>query len=504
MEKLYSGNAMPAGAADVNGALKELRAGCDRLMLVVLTLGAAVSLILGHEYGQMGLAGLASSCLVLSGAMTYRLLPGSVLSRYVLTTLAMATVALHIQLSLGDVQYHFGVFVTLAFLLAYQDWRVIVYGAGLAAVHHILFDRLQLAGAPVYCLSTPDFSRILQHAGFVVAQTAVEVYIARGMLRQTRQGLELNSIVTSMGNDGRIDLSMRHDDIHTPVARQLQRTVDKMAKALEQMQLAAHSVMRTADEIARDGSELRQRTDAAAEHLSVTSSSVGHLAQSTTGAAEAARQTTELADSVLLEAQKASQEMSRMEDTMQAIRKTIDDVCSLVVTIDSIAFQTNLLALNAAVEAAHAGEQGKGFAVVAAEVRALAQRASNAAGDIRALTAQSSHQIDSGVTIAGTAGATMSNFISRIGEVAQTMQGLALEARQSASQIDPVNRAVSELDMATQHNARLVDQSVQAAQSLNHQATLLRQAIEVFQAEDARTTPATMELTTQKPALSLL
>src|SRR5690606_15721798 len=206
---LHPENAMLAGSGDVNAALGKLRAGCDRLMLVVLALGAVVSLLIGNGYGQLELAGMASFCLVLSGAVVYRLSPGSVLSRYVLTTLVIATVALHIQLSLGDVQYHFGVFVTLAFLMAYQDWRVIVYGAGLVAVHHILFDRLQLAGAPVYCLSAPDFSRILQHAGFVVMQTAIEVYIAVGMLRQTRQGLELRAIVTSMGDEGRIVLTAR-------------------------------------------------------------------------------------------------------------------------------------------------------------------------------------------------------------------------------------------------------------------------------------------------------
>jgi methyl-accepting chemotaxis protein len=82
-----------------------------------------------------------------------------------------------------------------------------------------------------------------------------------------------------------------------------------------------------------------------------------------------------------------------VEDTNRALTDVLDKIGQIVGSIDGIASQTNLLALNATIEAARAGEAGRGFAVVATEVRDLAGRSTQAAGQIGSLVAESRERI---------------------------------------------------------------------------------------------------------------
>ncbi len=457
----------------------------DRLILGALVVSGLIALAIGVHYAQIATALLVGGAILGLGAAAGLLAGGSLMSRLVLSACLMAMTALHIQLGRGTLEFHFGVFTTLGMVLVYRDWRPIMAAAGLIAVHHVLFDRLQAAGAGVYCLATADFTRVVAHAGYVVVQTSFEVYVAILMRRSADAGDEVATIVGHMGSGDALALDVDRVPVQTPLGRALRGAVLRLNAAMVAVNQSAGSIALASGEVASGSTDLSQRTEHAASNLQQTASAMAELTTTVRQSADAAATADQLAQSAVQAVQRGGAVVQQVVANMGDISSSSRRIADIIGTIDGIAFQTNILALNAAVEAARAGEQGRGFAVVASEVRSLAQRSAAAAREIKALIGASVDKVESGSALVQQAGGMMDDIVVGIRRVSDVIGEISATTQAQRSGIDQVNTSVHQLDGMTQQNAALVEQSAAAADSLNDQAAQLARVIASFRLSSA-------------------
>ncbi|MEM5431016.1 methyl-accepting chemotaxis protein [Cupriavidus oxalaticus] len=264
------------------------------------------------------------------------------------------------------------------------------------------------------------------------------------------------------------------------IARAFNTFADKLVHVMRQIRDASESVHVAASEIAEGNADLSRRTGSAAASLEQTAASMEEIT-ATVGQSEAsARQADETAVQAQQVAADGGTAISNAIETMNDIERAAVKVCDIIGVIEGIAFQTNILALNAAVEAARAGEQGRGFAVVAGEVRALAQRSSQAAKEIKTLIESTVSSVSTGSGQVRLSGDTMNEIVGNVGRVTQIISEITQAAREQTRGIQEVNLAVTHLDQMVQQNAALVEESTAAAAALQGQAATLASVVRTF------------------------
>jgi methyl-accepting chemotaxis protein len=264
----------------------------------------------------------------------------------------------------------------------------------------------------------------------------------------------------------------------------LRAELNQMRKKLRTMLVEVGNTVQTvnsaSDEIARGNSDLSSRTESQASALQQTASSMDQLAETVRSNASHAQ---EASNVVALSSEVAGRGAKIMHDVvarMAEINASSGKIGDIVSVIDGIAFQTNILALNAAVEAARAGEHGRGFAVVASEVRALAQRSSGAAREIKTLINDSTQKVDAGSKLVGEAGTTMQDILDSVNKVSGLMHDIARAGQAQSAGIGEVHQAIAQIDTVTQQNASLVEEVAAAAHSLKDQSARMSVALGSF------------------------
>ena len=161
------------------------------------------------------------------------------------------------------------------------------------------------------------------------------------------------------------------------------------------------------------------------------------------------------------------------------IAATAEQISSAAALSDELAFQTSLLALNAGVEAARCGESGRGIAV-AQELRALSQRATQAAKSSGALVAKLVAEATRGANSLEGAEGEWKRFSERAAELELSLKEIA----HSLANRKPIEeRAAEALDALERQRALGAGASEQISQTRVRQAALvqsLSQLIERF------------------------
>jgi len=452
----------------------------DSTLLIAIGISAAISVILGGQFIEGRTAVVATLALLAVTGLGYATARGSLASRLILSFVMVSFITLHIHLSRGMPEFHFGVFMLLALLLVYRDWRPIVMAAGLFIAYQFGVNAFQARGWPVFCLEQPSNWRVLLHALMIAAQAFAEVVLARNMARMAAEGEELSRLVENVNQGSAIQLDVSAVPIHTQAGMALKSTLQKMESVVALLRGGAARVNEACSEIASGNQDLSQRTEETAANLqraSTSMSGLGHTARKSEADASQANQLAQAASAVATE---GGEVITEVIETMKGIAESSTKIADIIGMIDGIAFQTNILALNAAVEAARAGEQGRGFAVVAAEVRTLASRSAGSAKEIRQLVGESVERAAHGSSLMGRADSTMRQIVQSVQHVTEIMGELSDSSRQQASGVLEMGEVMSQMDQATQQNAAMVEQMSAAAGSLKAQADELVQTVSVF------------------------
>lgn len=169
----------------------------------------------------------------------------------------------------------------------------------------------------------------------------------------------------------------------------LQGMVGRIKQATDGLASSSEELSATAMALEKGSEDQNSRIDQSAAAMTQMSQTTAEVATNSTETSDAARLMHQIATQGREAMHHTVGELSRFAASVQesatmveALGKQSEEIDNVVEFIKDIADQTNLLALNAAIEAARAGEQGRGFAVVADNVRQLAERTTEATGDI--------------------------------------------------------------------------------------------------------------------------
>ncbi|MGZ5027474.1 MAG: methyl-accepting chemotaxis protein [Methylobacter sp.] len=190
---------------DQEDLLKPIRTRIDDVMMATLAIVFLITVVVGFVYDRMAFILIVGVPAIVIPFFLRRSMPGTLISRLAIASAFVIQVAIQIQVSHGLMEMHLGLFAVVAFLLAYRDWRPIVFSAVLVAIHHLVCNFLQAEQLGVWIFRNgPDFGLVLLHIAYLIFESAVLIVLA---VQLRAEGIESATIAFLANRIAQGDLS---------------------------------------------------------------------------------------------------------------------------------------------------------------------------------------------------------------------------------------------------------------------------------------------------------
>lgn len=478
----------------MNWSLADIRRGVARALIgLAFAHVPLVALSIWLRAGDSLLPAASAFLMAAAALLLYARFGAALITRLAIAVVLIGQVSMLVYSFAGhpwQPDMHMYYFAVLALLAGFCDWRPIVLGAGLTALHHLVLQYV-LPSAVFY--QGGNLLRVLLHAVIVIVETSFLTVISVALARMFAMNEENLARACEIAERERLagerekrlaeELGVRAEKLREIVAG----FRDHMHGAMAVLDGSAEAMQSGSRELTGTSDLVRQQTALVSNAADTTMQGIDHLAAASN---QLAASIGEIGRNVSFSADgsKNAAELARhASDEIENLVHDSENVGTVVEIIRGIAAQTSMLALNATIEAARAGEMGRGFAVVASEVKTLSAQTAKATEEV-------SGQIGAMQTASQRSLKAIRAIVESIGEVERVTEAIAVAVHQQGQATSEIARQVQMSFDGARRSAGVVDHFESmtvrthgaaehlenAADALAAQAHSIRREVEAF------------------------